>query len=156
MSSLEAGTLRLERSYEAPPEEVFDAWTNPEVLRRWWVVDSGWRTPVADVDLRAGGGYRLSMEDPESGARHTVVGEYRTVRRPELLIYSWSWELDGGGLGPESMVTVEFKSEGDRTLVVLVHSGLEDEESRERHGHGWSACLESLQARIFATTAELS
>ena len=52
MSVTETPILRLERTYDAPVEAVFDAWTNPEVLRRWWVADSSWRTPVAEVDLR--------------------------------------------------------------------------------------------------------
>ena len=156
MSTVEGRTLRLERSFQAPPEDVFDAWTNPEVLRRWWVVEESWRTPVAEVDLRVGGRYRLSMEDPSSGARHTVLGEYRTVRRPELLVYSWSWESDDGRTGHISTVTVEFRPEGERTKVVLVHSDLEDEGSRDRHGQGWSACLQSLQTRIFAGAAEPS
>jgi len=150
VSSVDATVLRLERTYEGSAEEVFDAWTNPEVLKRWWVVNPDWRTPVADVDLRVGGGYRLSMEDPETGSRHTVRGEYREVRRPQLLIYSWSWESDDGTTGHESTVTVEFQPQGDRTTVVLVHSELEDEGSRERHGVGWRACLESLQTRALA------
>jgi len=140
----QARSVHLERTYDASPEEVFDAWTNPEVLRRWWSAQPSWQTPVADVDLRVGGGYRLSMEDPESGARHTVVGEYREIRRPELLVYSWRWELDAGGTGHESTVTVRFLPEGRRTNVVLVHSGLEDAASAGRHATGWTACMANL------------
>jgi uncharacterized protein YndB with AHSA1/START domain len=146
-SSDEVATLRLERTYEASAEEVFDAWTSPEVLRRWWFVEQSQRTPVADVDLRVGGGYRLTMEDADSGARHTVVGEYEEIRRPELLVYSWRWELDTGGTGHESRVSVRFIPDGERTTVVLVHSGLEDAGSAERHSVGWSACLEHLASR---------
>jgi len=137
-------TLRLERSYDAPAEQVFDAWTNPEVLRRWWFVEETQQTALAEVDLRVGGAYRLSMEDPD-GARHTVRGEYREVRRPELLVYSWRWELDAGGLGHESEVTVRFIADGERTTVELVHAGLEDEASRDRHAIGWTACMGHLE-----------
>jgi uncharacterized protein YndB with AHSA1/START domain len=148
MSGVDAGTLRLERTFQASAEDVFDAWTSPEVLRRWWVVDPAWRTPLAEVDLRVGGGYRLSMEDPETGTSHTVKGEYREVRRPERLVYSWCWELDAGGTGPVSTVTVEFRDEGGRTTVLLRHEDLEDEGSRERHGQGWTACLNSLEREL--------
>jgi uncharacterized protein YndB with AHSA1/START domain len=156
MSSVEDTTLRLRRSFQASPAEVFDAWTNPEVLRRWWVRDPAWSTPVADVDLRVGGGYRLTMEDPDTGHRHTVRGEYLTVNRPELLVYSWSWELDDGGIGPASTVTVEFLAEEEGTSVVLVHTGLEDPGSRDRHGQGWGECLDSLARAIFTGAAEPS
>ncbi len=156
MSAIDSTTLRLERTYDASAEEVFDAWTNPEVLRRWWVVDPAWRTPVADVDLRVGGTYRLSMEDPDDGTFHTVRGEYREVRRPERLVYSWCWEDAGGQTGHESTVTVEFLEDGERTTVVLEHSGLESPDSRDRHLHGWQACLEMLETRIFVPAQQAS
>jgi uncharacterized protein YndB with AHSA1/START domain len=149
MTEIDTTGLRLERTFEAPAEEVFDAWTNPEVLRRWWAAGADWSTPVAEVDLRVGGCYRLSMEDPASGARHTVGGEYREVQRPQRLVYSWCWEHDSGEPGHVSTVTVEFRGEGERTTVVLEHTGLESSDSRDRHGHGWEACLENLQTRVF-------
>jgi uncharacterized protein YndB with AHSA1/START domain len=152
MSTVEGATLRLERVFDATPEEVFDAWTSPEVLRRWWRVDPAWRTPEVEVDARAGGAYRLSMEDPEAGRAFTVVGEYREVRRPELLVYSWAWQEPDGQIGPASTVTVEFARDpaGGGTRVLLTHAGLPDAESRERHGHGWEGCLDSLRREIFS------
>jgi uncharacterized protein YndB with AHSA1/START domain len=153
MSATDLTTLRLERTFDAPREEVFDAWTNPEVLRRWWAVTPTGRTPIAEVDLRVGGSYRLSMEDPEAGTTHTLRGEYREVRRPERLVYSWCWVQEDGRTGHVSTVTVEFVGEGERTTVVLEHSELESPESAERHGHGWEACMAMLEARIFAPLA---
>lgn len=140
-------SLRLERAFDATPEEVFDAWTDPEVLRRWWVVDAAWRTPVAEVDLRPGGRYRLSMEDPASGSVHTVGGEYLEVKRPERLVYTWQWEVPAGEVSHVSTVTVGFIGDGERTTLVLEHTGLESPESRDRHRHGWEACLESLHTK---------
>ncbi len=156
MSATDSTTLRLERSFDAPAEDVFDAWTNPEVLRRWWGASPTWRTPVAEVDLRVGGRYRLSMEDPDAGTFYTVRGEYREVRRPERLVYSWSWEQDDGQTGHESTVTVEFMERDERTIVVLEHSGLESPESRDRHEQGWGACLELFAGRVFAEASQLS
>jgi uncharacterized protein YndB with AHSA1/START domain len=145
-------SLRIERSYDASPEEVFDAWTNPEVLRRWWAVHPQGTTPVAEVDLRPGGRYRLSMQGPD-GERHTVQGEYHEVDRPNRLVYSWQWELDAGGLGPVSAVTVEFRPDGGRTTVVLSHEGLPDSGSRDRHAQGWAACMDIFGERGFAAAA---
>jgi uncharacterized protein YndB with AHSA1/START domain len=149
-SPADSTSLRLERTYDATAEEVFDAWTSPDVLRRWWVADQSWRTPVADVDLRPGGRYRLSMEDPASGAVHTVGGEYLEVERPVRLVYTWQWEVQPDETAHVSTVTVRFVGDGESTTVVLEHSGLESPESRDRHGHGWKACLESLERRVLA------
>lgn len=154
-SEMSETSLRIERTYDASPEEVFDAWTNPEVLRRWWVVDLAERTPIADVDLRVGGRYRLSMEHPD-GTRHTVGGEYHEVVRPTRLVYSWQWEQDDGQPGHVSMVTVEFQADGERTNLVLEHTDLASAESRDQHAKGWNACLEILAFRVFATPTQAS
>jgi uncharacterized protein YndB with AHSA1/START domain len=145
-------SLRIERTYDATPEEVFDAWTTPEVLRRWWAVHPEGKTPVADVDLRVGGRYRLSMEATD-GECHTVQGEYREVERPHRLVYSWEWELDAGGVGPTSTVTVEFHPNGEHTTVVLEHTNLPDADSRDRHAQGWAACMDIFGERGFTRAA---
>ena len=142
--------LRLERTFDASREAVFDAWTNPEVLRRWWAAGPDWETPLAEVDLREGGAYRLTMRDPESGMQPTVAGAFTEVRRPERLVYTWEWEDMPGGTTGESLVTVEFAEQDGRTTVLLVHSGLHTEESRDRHEHGWNACLDNLERRVFS------
>jgi uncharacterized protein YndB with AHSA1/START domain len=141
-------TLVLERSFDAPQERVFDAWTDPEVLRRWWAAGPDGETPAAEVDLRPGGRYRLSMRNPETGDVHTVGGEYREVRRPDRLEYTWAWESFDAG---ESLVAVDFRSEGERTNVVITHTGLASGESKQRHAHGWNACLDNLGARVLNT-----
>ena len=53
--------LRLTRVFAAPRERVFAAWTEPELVRTWWAAQHGWSTSAAEIDLRAGGAYRLSM-----------------------------------------------------------------------------------------------
>jgi uncharacterized protein YndB with AHSA1/START domain len=149
-------SLRIERTFDAPTEDVFDAWTSPEVLRRWWRPNPAWATPVAEVDLRVGGRYRISMEDPESGTKHTAGGEYSEVSRPRRLVYSWRWEQDNGQLGHASTVTVDFHADGERTNVVLEHSGLESSESRDSHTQGWTGILERLQEHLFENAARTS
>jgi uncharacterized protein YndB with AHSA1/START domain len=150
VSTSEIAAFRLQRTFRASPEEVFDAWTNPEVLRRWWAAQPTWTSPGCDVDLRVGGRYVLRMSDEETGAQHVVGGEYREIVRPQRLVYTWCWQGDGGSdPGHVSLVEIEFRREGDATTVVLEHSGLPSVESRERHGAGWRATFDNLAARIF-------
>jgi uncharacterized protein YndB with AHSA1/START domain len=149
-------SLRLQRTYDAPAEDVFDAWTNPEVLRRWWKANPAWITPVAEVDLRVGGRYRISMEDPESGKKYTAGGEYSEVSRPNRLVYSWQWEQENGELSHSSTVAVDFRGEGEQTTVVLEHTGLESLESRDSHGQGWEGVLEAFQTHLNERAAQTS
>ena len=143
--------LRAERTFDAPREAVFAAWTNPEVLRRWWASEPGWRSPSAEVDLRVGGRYRLSMGEPDGGPVHTVTGEYTEVRPPERLAYTWAWEGDppemDGSAG--TLVTVEFTEDDGRTTVIVVHTGFATEQARDMHTGGWGGCLDSLGRRVF-------
>ena len=149
-----APILRLERTFNACAQDVFDAWTNPEVLRRWWSIGPEWTTHP-EIDLRPGGRYRLTMQR-EDGETHTVQGEYREVLAPERLVYTWAWANDDGASGYESTVTVHFRGEGATTTVVIEHAGLPDEGSRERHGAGWGACLDMLQSSVVAEIAQPS
>jgi uncharacterized protein YndB with AHSA1/START domain len=144
-------TLLLTRTFPAPREAVFDAWVNPEVLRRWWAAVQGWTTPEATTDLRVGGRYRLAMGDPSTGEVHVVVGEYVEVRRPERLAYTWTWEGDPAQhAGEQTLVTVDFsEADGGGTKVVLVHSGFGSEHARDLHRDGWSGCLDNLARREF-------
>jgi uncharacterized protein YndB with AHSA1/START domain len=143
--------LRLSRRFEAPPARVFEAWTDPRVLERWWTAADTWTDPAAEVDLRPGGSYRLSMRDAESGAVETVGGEYTEVRAPERLAYTWTWEGDPELMrGSErTLVVVDFLAVGDGTEVVLTHRGFADERIRDLHTGGWGACLDSLARKVF-------
>jgi uncharacterized protein YndB with AHSA1/START domain len=148
--------LRLERTFNAPRQAVFEAWTNPEVLRRWWASQPGWQAADAEVDLRVGGRYRLSMHDPDSRATHTVVGEYREVSPPERLVYTWSWEgdppeMDGSA---HTLVTVEFVESGDLTIVLLAHEGFATDHARDQHSSGWNGCLDNLDRRVFGSDGQ--
>jgi uncharacterized protein YndB with AHSA1/START domain len=152
----EETVLRMRRRFRASREQVFDAWTNPDVLRRWWAAGPTWETPHAEVDLRPGGRYRLAMRDPESGAVRAAGGEYVDVNRPERLAYTWTWEgaADEMEGSQETLVTVEFLEDGNATEVVLTHEGFADERIRDLHVEGWVGCLANLERRIFEAPGE--
>jgi uncharacterized protein YndB with AHSA1/START domain len=135
--------LRLERTFGADSETVFDAWLRPEVLRLWWPAGAGWKTPVAEVDPRPGGRLRLVMRSPE-GEEFGGSGRYVEIARPRRLVFTWSWDGHAAHEG-EQLVEVEFHDQGDgTTAVVLTNSGLADEESRRAHREGWQASFDNL------------
>lgn len=138
-------TLHLRRTFPAPREKVFKAWTDPEELKKWWGPE-GYATPSATVDLRVGGKYRLGMMKLPDGEIFYLSGVYREVRPPERLVYTWRWEgntcaEDGVG---ETLVTVEFLDRGNATEVVLTHELFPTEKARNDHNRGWNGCLDRL------------
>jgi uncharacterized protein YndB with AHSA1/START domain len=140
--------LRLERTFDAPAQSVFEAWMSPEVLRRWWPAGADWETPVAEVDARVGGRLRLVMRSPD-GEEFGGSGEYREINPPERLVFTWTWDGHEGHEGPQ-LVEVDFHDRGDgTTTVLLTNRGVRDEEELRSHREGWQVSFDNLE-RVFA------
>jgi uncharacterized protein YndB with AHSA1/START domain len=145
-------TLLLERTFKAPPQAVFDAWTDEEVLRRWFHANRAWETPEATVDVRVGGALRLVMRDPSDGETHGATGTYTEVDPPRRLAFTWTWDHDSKGDALESLIEIDFKDLGDgSTAVRFTHSGLRDEPSARDHEKGWAASFDNLDAALSGT-----
>ncbi len=136
-------TVRLSRSLKAAPARVFEAWTTAEGLKQW-AAPGEMIVASAVADLRVGGRYEITMRAPD-GAVHRVGGAYREIETARRLVYTWQWQDRPDA--PETVVTVEFRSQGTGTEIVLVHE-LPDTDAKDRHEHGWIGCLEKLQ-RMF-------
>jgi uncharacterized protein YndB with AHSA1/START domain len=135
-------SLEVRRVIAAPRERVFRAWTSPHEFQRWHA-PGAMTVPVAEVDLRVGGRYRITMRGPD-GDEHRVTGTYRIVEPPARLVYTWQWET--GHDATESLVTVEFLDRGDSTELVLRHERFANERQRASHEQGWTSILERLAA----------
>ena len=86
-----ATMLKIRRYYHASRERVFRAWTNPEQLKQWFAVAEGFTTPIADVDLKVGGRYRLGMQPPGDDGVLIAGGVYQQISPPEKLVFTWRW-----------------------------------------------------------------
>jgi uncharacterized protein YndB with AHSA1/START domain len=139
--------LRVERTFHGTARAVFEAFTSPEVMKRWWHAGPDWETPVAEVDLRVGGGFRVTMRRP-NGEEYTGRAEYTVVDPPRRLAFTWTWEGDDDFGGGGSLVEVEFEEGEGTTTVVLTHSGLAGEESARSHTEGWEEVLANLSTKV--------
>lgn len=142
-------TLILRRVLNASPELAFRAWTSPEHIQQWMRPEPGMEVPSARMDLRVGGKFRIQMKKPD-GEYFTAAGEFREVKAPERLVYTWDWEKDGSGAefgeveGKPSLITVEFLPQGERTEFVLTHSRFATVQSRDNHAQGWGRVADSF------------
>jgi len=142
-------TLILKRTLNATPERAFQAWTTAEHIQQWMRPEPGMEIPLASMDLRVGGKFRIQMKKPD-GEFFTAVGVFREVKPPERLVYTWDWEKDGSGAefgeveGKPSLITVEFLKRGKGTELVLTHSRFATVESRDNHAFGWTRGVESF------------
>jgi uncharacterized protein YndB with AHSA1/START domain len=138
-------TLRIERTFHAPIEKVFDAWTNEEVLGRWLHASPNWDTPVAIVDLRVGGRIRIVMRDPVGGVEHGASGEYRLIERPHRLVFSWTFDDHPQN---HQLIELEFSEREGRTSVVMINSGIATDDRRSDQHRGWQACYDNLERAL--------
>ncbi|MDX1494062.1 MAG: SRPBCC domain-containing protein [Longimicrobiales bacterium] len=144
MSVNTAGAVRLQRTIAADRKRVWDAWTQPEQMRRWSCPAPGGCKEVVS-DFRVGGSFTIRME--VDGKAHTAFGTYREIEAPRRLVYTWDWEEEDNAMG-ETLVTVEFQEVDGGTRVSLVHEGFPAEEARAGHEEGWTACLEHFTALV--------
>ncbi len=144
MATSQSGTgfaLTLERTFKAPPERVFDAFTQAETLNRWFAPTDAYTCTTHECDPRPGGRYRIEMRHT-GGNVHFVQGVYEQVTRPSRLVFSFAWENS-----PErgnSRVTVSFEASGTGTKLVLVQEQLPNVEVRDAHMGGWTGSLGRL------------
>jgi uncharacterized protein YndB with AHSA1/START domain len=144
-------TLRIERTFKAPAEAVFDAWTSEEVFRRWWhAAHPDWETTEAEVDLRVGGTVRVAMRDPNK-VDYGGGGNYTEIERPTRLAFTWIWDGDTR----RTLIEIEFEERDGVTTVRFTHSGLWDEEAVRSHQEGWDRLFDSLERTLEAARGEL-
>jgi uncharacterized protein YndB with AHSA1/START domain len=136
--------VRIERTFAASPEEVFDAWTSEEVLRRWFHAGPDWDTPSAEVDLRVGGTVRVVMRRPD-GKEFGAGGEYTEIDRPKRLAMTWAFDDDPSN---EQMIEIEFIEQDGETRVLFTNSNIFPQERRDSQEYGWGLCFDSLDRAL--------
>ncbi|MBO0682438.1 MAG: SRPBCC domain-containing protein [Candidatus Dormibacteraeota bacterium] len=144
MSGESSYVLRIERSFAASAEDVFDAWTSPEVMRRWFHCAPDWGTPDAEVDLRVGGKVRVVMRRPD-GTQVSAQGEYTLIDRPHRLAMTWTFDDDPSNV---QALDLSFSQSGGSTTVLLVNSGISTDGRRDAQDWGWRGCLGELEREL--------
>ena len=141
-------TLRITRTFQAPAEAVFDAWTSEKVIRRWWQTAHGWETAEAEaeVDLRIGGVVRVVMRDPVKDVEHGGGGRYTEIEPPTRLAFTWIWDGDTR----RTLIEIDFDETEGVTTVSFTQSGLWDDEAVRRHESGWGRILDNLARTLEA------
>jgi uncharacterized protein YndB with AHSA1/START domain len=134
--------LHLEKELAAPPEDVFAACVDPERLARWWG-PSGFTTPNIELDVRAGGAYRIAMQPPDGDLFH-LHGEFREVEPPRRLSYSFVWEPPDPD-DRETVVTLSFGETAEGTNLVVEQGIFATGARHDLHHDGWTEALDRLE-----------
>jgi uncharacterized protein YndB with AHSA1/START domain len=136
--------VRIERTFAAAAGDVFDAWTSPEVMRRWFHCAPDWETPEVEVDLQVGGKVRVVMRKPD-GTEVEAQGEYTLIDQPHRLMMTWTFDDDASN---EQLIELSFSESKGSTTVLMVNSGISTDERRNAQDEGWHGCLNELERVI--------
>jgi uncharacterized protein YndB with AHSA1/START domain len=118
------------RTFDAPRQQVFDAFTQPERVKRWLLGPPGWTMPVCEIDLRVGGSYRYAWaSDDGKKPGFGIVGVFKEIKAPERIIHSERFEAmpqepragddSCHPQGGEVVVTTVFTEHDGRTTMTL-------------------------------------
>jgi uncharacterized protein YndB with AHSA1/START domain len=151
--------LVIERVFDAPPEQVWRAWTEPEHIKQWWG-PKDFTAPSIESDFREGGSYLWAMKSPD-GTTYWSTGTFHEIVAPERLVVTDSFADEQGNVVPpshygmegdhpmEGRVTVTFEElDGDRTKLTLRYAGMAPSETRDLAETGWNETLDKLAAHL--------
>ncbi len=148
--------LSITRVFDAPRERVWQAWTDPQMFRKWWG-PKGFTAPVAKFDLRVGGKYLNCMRSPE-GQEYWSTGVYREILQPERLVMGDSFADPEGNIVPathyglsaafpiEMQISVRLEAQEGKTKLTLKHAGIAGIEEKDRSDmeQGWNQSFDKL------------
>jgi uncharacterized protein YndB with AHSA1/START domain len=141
----ETYTLVVVRTISAPATEVFEAWTDAELLAQW-LAPGPLVVTHASADPRPGGAYRIVAVDP-LGAEHVTTGEYREVTPPTRLVQTWVYHSHPTIERYFTMLSVDFRETGpESTELTIRQELLLSDFDREGNRMGWALCLNKLEA----------
>ena len=141
-TNIEQRTLVINRTFDAPAELVFAAWTKPEHLANWFGPND-FTLPTCVQDFRVGGKYNFCMRAPD-GTNHWVRGEYREISEFDHLVFTWT--RDDGQPAPwvDNVVDLLFEEVNGRTKMTMHHALFSTEQDRNDHQGGWGECFDRL------------
>jgi uncharacterized protein YndB with AHSA1/START domain len=150
-TSVDGRALTLTRVIDAPPEKVFRAWTEPELMKPWFA-PKPWTTPKIEADVRPGGSNLIVMASPE-GQEFPNRGVYLEVVENQRLVftdaYTSAWQPSDK---PFMTVILTFEDLGGKTRYTarVEHWTDADREAHEKMGfhEGWAQCTEQLAALV--------
>lgn len=107
----------MTRTFDAPRERVFEAYTEPELVKRWLGVRGGWSFAVCEIDLRVGGAYRYVWRHDERGVDMGVSGTYREIDAPARIVCTE--RFDESWYPGEAITTVRFDDQAGKTALTM-------------------------------------
>jgi len=136
-------TILIESTLNAPIEKVWNAWTEPSLVSKWFGSDPNGEVLKARTDVRVGGDFEITFRD-STGTEHTCSGVYEAVQPYNKLIFTWAWKSEPV---VESLVTVLLRTENGITLMQFEHTNV-GHASAHNYEQGWKDTFVKLERAL--------
>jgi len=145
-------TFVIERTYDASPARVFNAWSDPQAKARWFVGPDEWQSSDHDLDFRVGGREHVSGRPP-GGPIHSFDARYQDIVRDRRIIYTYDMHMDTTRISV-SLATVELEPAGAGTRLIFTEQSvfLDGADTAAKREHGTRALLDNLDAALRQTS----
>jgi uncharacterized protein YndB with AHSA1/START domain len=140
---MQSKSVRITWHFPNAPEEVWAAWTQPDLVSQWFGSNPDGKVSSAVLDVRPGGRFAVTFLDRD-GTEHTASGVYRQVEQPRELRFGWSWKSEPG---VETQVTVTLIPESSGTRMEFEHGGHTQASSHD-YESGWRSTFAKMQGAI--------
>ncbi|GMR11078.1 MAG: SRPBCC family protein [Anaerolineae bacterium] len=140
------GAVEMKRSFSAPVEVVYRAFTETDALAKWGMGHS-YDNLALDIDVRPGGVYFNRVLHKESGVEWTFVGVYQEVERNQRLSYTFDWKADWREPPTPSLVELTFHDRGDTMELEVTHSQMPEPGVASTEEH-WAEFLDTLEQML--------
>jgi uncharacterized protein YndB with AHSA1/START domain len=148
--------IQVTRDFDAPRPLVFDAFTKPELVRRWLLGPPGWTMPLCEIDLRVGGVYRYVWRSEKDGSQMALGGVFREITPVERLVATERFD-DAWYPGEALDTTVFVETRGiTKTTITIMYESQEARDMARRSGmeYGIAAGYERLEKLLSTLTRE--
>lgn len=132
--------------FRAPRDKVFEAWTTPAILQKWFFSEAGFTTSDVEVALQPLGPYQLVITPVDGGEATRIHGNFVDIQADRHLTYTWTGACAGEQYW--TLVNVRFADDGDGSRIELDHGVFWTDADRAMHEQGWLACISSLSSLL--------
>jgi uncharacterized protein YndB with AHSA1/START domain len=135
--------IKIERTFNAPPSLLFQAWTQREHFINWFGPE-GFTIPFCEMNVSEGATWRACMRSSQ-GIDCWVQGAYQEIAAPGRLAFTYAEEGDNGKPGHQTLVTMTFNENESGTKLLFHQGAFESADDRDGHSEGWVSALDCLE-----------
>lgn len=145
MASQSNSFIRIERFFSEPSQKIWQAWTDPKIVKSWFGSDPKGTVQEASLDVRLDGKFEVTFTNSD-GTQYTCKGRYLEIKQDQKLVFSWTWKDRPDTV---ELVTVLLQPEKNGTLMLFEHANI-DSGTTHNYEIGWNSTFGKLERTLKA------